>query len=860
MTLPRSVCVASVAVTAVIVLSVAAGAIFVARFDPNSLKPRIIAAVSRATGRDLALTGKISLKLSLWPTVNVKNVAFANPPGFSRPQMVTLQAMQLQLGLLPLLAGRIEIDRLLLLHPDILLETATNGQANWRFTPEAQPGAPGTSPPQAGALPSKKTSVRIDTIDIQDGSLSYRNDATGKVTTLGVSALEAAASSPDLPIHLDADATYSGTAFHVAADTGSLARLQDRAATSRWPLRMTLTVGAAKLTADGSMTDPLRGKGYELAVSGTVPDTASLTPMLWSIIPTPNSAAFPPLHDVTFATRIADTGGKRPEFSMLRLHVGPSDLGIRLPGLMLDQLDVEAPRVDQPMKLAAAARLEDIPITLTATLGALTLLMPDATPAAFPVDLVMQAAGATVSAKGSIADAHAVKGVSVALDVQIPDLSALSPLAHYRLPMVKAVTLRAALTDAAGGFWQGAALHAASLTSPDGDLEGDGAIAFGSRTSLTAVLKSGHIDMDAWQAAFDQAPSAAPPPSTPPATAPQAGAQDTKATPAPKRRDTRLFSDQPIRFDVLRTADADLKLDIADLRSGGADYKAIDTHVVLANGALTVDPFSGDLPGGPLSGTLSANAGPSTPSVHLVLHAPSLALRTIFAAAHQPPYANGNVEINADLSGTGDTPHAIAGSLNGTLGLAVAGGTIDNRLIGSLLGKVMDSLNALNLVGKGGNSELRCFALRMGAKNGIGAVSPLALSSSLLTVTGVGTINLGAETLAMALRPEARIAGTGLVIPLAVSGPIRDPVVKMNDLGAAEANAGTVADAVIGNAAPLGIVGGLLGADKFLGLGATNICPAALATAKGEAVPEAATRADKPNIPNAGAFLKKLFR
>ena len=122
----------------------------------------------------------------------------------------------------------------------------------------------------------------------------------------------------------------------------------------------------------------------------------------------------------------------------------------------------------------------------------------------------------------------------------------------------------------------------------------------------------------------------------------------------------------------------------------------------------------------------------------------------------------------ADLSGTGDSPHAIAATLDGSLGLAVAGGTIDNRLMGSLLGKVMDSLNALDLVGKGGSSDLRCFAMRMDAQHGLGAIRALALSSSLLTMNGSGTVNLGAETLAMALRPQARVAGTALVIPIAV--------------------------------------------------------------------------------------------
>ena len=67
--------------------------------------------MKRATGRDLALNGKIGLEPSLWPTIQVSDVTFSNPPGFSRPQMASLQGMELQLGLLPLLSSRIAIDR-----------------------------------------------------------------------------------------------------------------------------------------------------------------------------------------------------------------------------------------------------------------------------------------------------------------------------------------------------------------------------------------------------------------------------------------------------------------------------------------------------------------------------------------------------------------------------------------------------------------------------------------------------------------------------------------------------------------------------------------------------------------------------
>jgi uncharacterized protein involved in outer membrane biogenesis len=838
--------IALIAVAVIIVIVVGAGAVLLARLDPNAYKPDIVQAVKRATGRDLALNGKITLKPSLWPTIQVEDVAFSNPPGFSRPQMATLQSLELQLALLPLLSRGIEIDRLVLSHPDILLETDASGRPNWQMTPEVSPSAPGGT--QAPAKPGQTTtSVSIDTIRIQDGTLAYRDGKTNKVTTLGLPKLEAKSSSPDSPLHVDADASYNGTAFNLVADTGSLTRLQDPAATAPWPVKLMLTAAGAKLTAEGSMTQPLLGKGYDLTVNGAIPDTSALTPLLQGLKP-------PPLHEVAFSAKIADKGGTLPEFSTLTLHVGASDLGVQIPGLTLTQLNVAAAAADQPIKADAAGKLGDQPLTFAATAGKLALLMPGAKPAPFPVDVTFQAAGATVSAKGTIANAQAMTGATIALAAQIPDLSTLSTLAHRPLPAVKQVAFQGTLTDAQGGFQHGAALHGLSLTSAGGDLTGDAAIGLGTRNSLTAALKSSRIDLDALQAVTDQMPEAAP--SSAPGAKP----------PASKRGD-RLFSDQPIPFDLLRAADADLKLEIAGLHTGGADYKTIAIRAELKDGKLNVDPFSGDLPGGHLAGTLSTDAAQSAPPVHITLHAPGLALKSILAATHQPSYATGNLEVYADLHGTGDSPHAIASSLDGSFGLAMAGGTIDNRLLGSLLGKVMDTLNSLNLVGKGGTSDLKCFGMRMDAQHGIGTFKALTLSSSLLTMTGAGAMNLGEETLSVQLRPQAKMAGTAVVIPVNVTGPIRNPAVKVNELGAAESNAGSVAGAVIGNATPLGIVGGLLGADKLLGGGTTDICAPALASARGQALAEAAPStapaaapAGKPAAPNPGAILKNLFR
>jgi hypothetical protein len=65
---------------------------------------------------------------------------------------------------------------------------------------------------------------------------------------------------------------------------------------------------------------------------------------------------------------------------------------------------------------------------------------------------------------------------------------------------------------------------------------------------------------------------------------------------------------------------------------------------------------------------------------------------------------------------------------------------------------------------------------------------------------------------------------------------------------------------VIGNATPLGIVGGLLGGNKALSGGTTDICPVVLAAARGQAVPQQAAPPAKPGAPAPGGVLKNLFR
>jgi uncharacterized protein involved in outer membrane biogenesis len=742
-----------------LLLVIAGGAIIALSFDPDSLKPRIVAAVRQATGRDLTLQGHVQLGLSLRPTLIVQGASFANPPGFSRPQMVTLEQLEINLALLPLLSHSVEIDRLVLVKPDIILETDAEGRPNWQFTPE-----PSTAPPRAPAAgPQDRTATRISVADvrIENGTVTWRDGRTGRSAVFSLASLRASAPSPDADLHLTMSATYGGTPFTLAGEFGPLLRLQDREA-GAWPVQAQLEAAGAKLVVDGTVSEPLHGRGYRLKLTATVPDLAALAPLL-------PGANLPPLRDVSLLAQVADTRAVLPELSGLTLHVGQSDLTGTVAGLRLDHLDVAAARLDQPVQVSALGSFNDLPASVTGSLGAPAALLSGAAVAGpIPVDLNVQALGSHLTIKGTAARGQ------------------------------------------------------------------------GGTPSVQGEAESDRIDLDGLLAALGKmaAPTAAGP-----------VAEITKPTAT-----GRVIPDTPLPFDLLRLADADVRLSVAELTWGGASYRAIATHLDLQGGRLRLDPLSADLPAGHFDGSLSADATQAAPAVALRLQVPALALQPLLVAMGKPAFASGNLNVQADLHGVGATPHAIAASLDGALSLGMAGGTVDNRLLGSALGSILRAVNLFDLVGRGGTSQVQCFTARLDANHGIATLRSLVFASTLLTMDGNGSLNLGAETLDLRLRPQAKLAGAGIVVPLRISGPFRSPSAAPDPGALVTQNAGSVAGAVLGGATPLGLAAGALGAKQLFGGSETDCGSVGTAAPAGQAAPQ------QQKLPNVGGLLKQLFR
>ena len=178
---------------------------------------------------------------------------------------------------------------------------------------------------------------------------------------------------------------------------------------------------------------------------------------------------------------------------------------------------------------------------------------------------------------------------------------------------------------------------------------------------------------------------------------------------------------------------------------------------------------------------------------------PALALEPLLAAMGKPDYITGNLEVQADLRGAGATPHAIAASLNGTLGAGAGERHGGQPAAGQHAGIGAARGECARSGGRGGTSQVQCFAARLDANHGIATVRSLVLASSLLTWMGRAALNLAAETLDLRLRPQGRVAGTGWSCRCGSPGRCGRRPPRRTQRRRWLQNAGTVAGAVLGN-------------------------------------------------------------
>ncbi|OHV08875.1 AsmA family protein [Kushneria phosphatilytica] len=276
---------------------------------------------------------------------------------------------------------------------------------------------------------------------------------------------------------------------------------------------------------------------------------------------------------------------------------------------------------------------------------------------------------------------------------------------------------------------------------------------------------------------------------------------------APRQPPGKVLPVSEFRTDRWNRMDADVRFRAARIEHGAAlPLSDLDTHIVLDNGELLLDPLHFSMAGGALNTTLRLNGNRSPMQARIDMHARRLQLKQLIPAPGDMQDALGQLNGDATLTGHGNSVAALLGSGSGEVKMLIDNGLISRNLM------ELAGLNVGNyVVGKlFGDEQVRihCAAADLIFRNGLMRPKLFFIDTENATVDIDGAIDFGSERMDLTIDPQ----GKGLRIltlhsPLYVSGTFKNPApgVKAGPL-AARAAAAVALGAIAPPAALLALI------------------------------------------------------
>lgn len=342
----RALKVLSVLFVVVVALCVAGVAVLLT-LDLNDYKDTIAGKAKEATGRDLAITGDIAIDWSMAPTLRVQGVHLANAEWGSRKEMLSLDLLEAQIDLAPLLNGRIVVPRVVVKGLDLLAETNADGKGNWEMAAAAAPAEPATTE-GAPIIPV------VAMVVVENVKVAYRDGKTGQVIEAVLDSLQASSDDPSKPVVISLKGTVNGAAVAVAGSVGAPAALM-----ANESYGVSLKAKALEVVAgiEGAIARPMDAKGIDLALSADIADLARTLKAAAAIVPNLGTKAetMPPTA-IAFAGKASDTADGYA-LKGITLTIGDSDLGGEVSVALAPRLKAKATLSSNKLDLNALSAL-----------------------------------------------------------------------------------------------------------------------------------------------------------------------------------------------------------------------------------------------------------------------------------------------------------------------------------------------------------------------------------------------------------------------------------------------------------------------------------------------------------------------
>ncbi|CAB3757621.1 AsmA family protein [Paraburkholderia solisilvae] len=711
---------------AVLAILIAVLAVFILTFDWNRARPYVNEKVSEAIGRPFAIEGdlKVGWRHPVgeagwrawvpWPRFSAANITIANPDWTRQPHFATLDEIDFQVKVLPLLAHDIVIPAIHLVNPSIDAERLLDGRNNWTFRFQSSAG-----PSQwkldlhdiefdkghiAVSDEQKKVEMQVvvDTLGkpipigeaLQQQEAKSRSESAQEVGKAGASQLTKQAKT--------AEASAASSA------SGTSAALQSPAQ------------GGAGVAASGASTVVV-APGHAGDASGAASNDASAAQA--------GSAALA----ASGASGTAVAGPRRQV-------IAPYAIGWTVKGTY-----------------------NRMPVSGSGKVGGVLALQDADRP--FPVQADVQLGDLHVALVGTLTDPAHLAAVDLRLWLRGTSLDHLYGLTGVTLPETPPYATEGHLI---GQFKaSGNVFTYENFTGRVGGSDLNGTLTYVGREPRP--LLQGELVSNLLRFA-DLAPI----------IGADSNASKAKRGEAVKQPSDKVLPVEPFRTDRWKAIDADVKLTGRRIvKDPSLPITDLYTHVVMKDGVLTLEPLKFGVANGSLASNIVLDGSGTPLKGRFSTSARHVKLKQLFPKAQSMQSALGEVNGDAALSATGNSPAALAATSNGEVKMLVTDGTV-SRLLMEAAG-----LNVANVIYEKlfGNRDVQinCAAADFVVTDGVLDSRVFALDTSDAVINIDGQVNLRDETFDLGVHPHTKgFRIFTLRSPLYAKGTFKDPHVGVN--------------------------------------------------------------------------------
>ncbi|MFM0312887.1 AsmA family protein [Paraburkholderia sp. RL17-383-BIF-A] len=716
---------------AIIVILIVALTIFLLTFDWNRARPYINDKVTQAIGRPFAINGdlKVGWRHPVgetgwrgwvpWPRFSAANITVGNPDWTRQPQFATLDEIDFQVKVLPLLAHDIVIPAINLVNPSVDLERLLDGRNNWTFKLASSSG------PSEWKLDLHDIAFAKGNIALSDQQkkvdMQMVVDTLGQPIPIGEAMKQQEAASRSA----SAEAIGKSGANKLTAQANALAASEAAAASAA------AASGASATDITASGTTAATGASGAMVAGGSKGASAAVGAGASSAV-----VASAPATGVSGASGASSAEAQ----AAAKREIPPYAIGWTVKGTY-----------------------NKTPVSGSGKVGGVLALQDANRP--FPVQADVKAGDLHVGLVGTITDPAHLAAVDLRLWLQGNSMARLYSLTGVTLPDTPPYATEGRFV---GQFKSsGSVFKYENFTGRVGGSDLNGSLTYTAREPRP--LLQGELVSHLLQFS-DLAPVIGADSNASKAKRGDATAQPSnKALPVEEFRTDRWKAiDADVKFTGRRIV-KDVNLPITDLY----------THIVMTDGVLSLEPLKFGVAGGTLASDIHLDGSATPLKGRFATSARHLKLKQLFPNFKTMQNALGEINGDAALTATGNSPAALAATSNGEVKALVTDGTV-SRLLMEAAG-----LNVANVVYEKlfGNRDVKinCAAADFVATNGVLDSRVFALDTDDAVIDIDGNVNLRDESMDLGVHPHTKgFRVFSLRSPLYVKGTFKDPHVGVN--------------------------------------------------------------------------------